>query len=173
VAKLLDRSPLTYARRSASNRPDAADDAATNGAPNGAAEAVGARNADVILLDTIGELAALYRFASVVFVGGSLIPRGGHNILEPALYARPVIVGPHTENFRQITDEFLRREALIQLRGASGRELAEELRAALIGLLDDRAGARQLGENARRTVEANRGATARTVAAVAELIERS
>jgi 3-deoxy-D-manno-octulosonic-acid transferase len=154
VAKLLDRSPLTYTRRSACGRPD--DDEP--------------RRSDVILLDTIGELAALYRFASVVFVGGSLVPKGGHNILEPALYARPVIVGPYTENFRQITDEFLRRNALIQLRGTG--QLAEELRDTLIRLLGDRASAQRLGANARRAVEENRGATARTVAAVAELIER-
>ena len=156
VARLLDRSSLTYARRSAGDRPEAAE----------------LRKADVILLDTIGELAALYRFAAVVFVGGSLVPKGGHNILEPALYARPVIVGPHMENFRQITDEFLRRDALIQLQGAGERALAAELRQAMIGLLDDRAGAQQLGANARQAVEENRGATVRTVAAVAELIER-
>jgi 3-deoxy-D-manno-octulosonic-acid transferase len=155
VAKLLDRSSLTYARRSAYHRL-AADQP---------------READVILLDTIGELASVYRFASVVFVGGSLVPRGGHNIIEPALYARPVIVGPHTENFRQIINEFLRRDALIQLRGASERELTEELRDALIYLLDDRKIAQRLGANARQAVEENRGATTRTVAAIADLIE--
>ncbi len=99
VERLLRSSQLSYARRSS---------------PGGDCKA------SVILLDTVGELAALYRFASVVFVGGSLIPKGGHNILEPALYAKPIIVGPSMENFREITKEFLRRDALVQDRQRVG-----------------------------------------------------
>lgn len=124
------------------------------------------QTAAVILLDSVGELAALYRFAAVVFVGGSLVPKGGHNILEAARYGKPIIVGPYTENFRAITEEFLRRDALLQLRGADRRTLS----AALIELLNDSERAQTLGANARRTVEENRGATARTVAAIAELL---
>jgi len=124
--------------------------------------------ADVILLDTVGELAALYRFASVVFVGGSLVPKGGHNILEPALYAKPIIVGPHMENFREITREFLRRGALLQLRGADIHALAAELQDAFANLLRDKNYAETLGSNARRAIDENRGATARTVEIVAE-----
>ncbi|MGH9936459.1 MAG: 3-deoxy-D-manno-octulosonic acid transferase [Blastocatellia bacterium] len=124
--------------------------------------------ADVILLDTVGELAALYRFASVVFVGGSLVPKGGHNILEPAFYAKPIIVGPHMENFREITKEFLRRGALVQLRGADIQALTVELQGALANLLSDKNYAETLGSNARRAIDENRGATARTVEIVAE-----
>jgi 3-deoxy-D-manno-octulosonic-acid transferase len=122
----------------------------------------------VILLDTVGELAALYRFASVVFVGGSLVPKGGHNILEPALYAKPIIVGPHMENFREITGEFLRRSALIQLRGGDTHALAAELQVAFARLLSDKNYAESLGSNARHAIDENRGATARTVEIIAE-----
>jgi len=163
VAQLFDSGRLKYVRRSLCDRTRAND-----GRNDG-------RAADLILLDSIGELAALYQFASVVFVGGSLVAKGGHNILEPAWYAKPIIVGPHMENFREIAHEFLRRDALIQLgqpEGANGQGLTGELKVALSELLNDRARARKLGENARWTVEENRGATARTVAMVAELIER-
>src|SRR5262249_42651563 len=115
------------------------------------------RAADVILLDTVGELAALYRFASAVFVGGSLVPKGGHNILEPALYAKPIIVGPHMENFREIATEFLHRGALIQLRGAQA--LTAELQEAFARLLNDKDYAETLGSNARLAIDENRGAT--------------
>jgi 3-deoxy-D-manno-octulosonic-acid transferase len=126
--------------------------------------------ADVILLDTVGELAALYRFASAVFVGGTLVPKGGHNILEPALYAKPIIVGPYMENFREIAAEFLRRGALLQLRGADPHALTSELRDAFARLLGDKNYAETLGSNARRAVDENRGATARTVEIVAEYL---
>jgi 3-deoxy-D-manno-octulosonic-acid transferase len=124
----------------------------------------------VMLLDSLGELAAVYQLASVVFVGGSLTPKGGHNILEAALYAKPVIVGPHMENFREITQEFLRREALLQLSGATEQELIEQLRATFSRLLKDRASAERLGQNAQQAIEANRGATERTVEAIATLL---
>lgn len=130
-----------------------------------------AKEAQVILLDSIGELAAIYRFASVVFVGGSLVPVGGHNILEAALFAKPIIVGPHMHNFRDITKEFLRREALIQLPATNAAEQVRELSRSFAELLRDQTRARQLGANARQAIEDNRGATARTVAAIAELIE--
>jgi 3-deoxy-D-manno-octulosonic-acid transferase len=126
--------------------------------------------ADVILLDTVGELAALYRFASAVFVGGSLVPKGGHNILEPALYAKPIIVGPHMENFREIAGEFLRRGALIQLRAGDAQSLASELREAFARLLRDKDYAETLGSNARRAIYENRGATERTVEIIAEYL---
>ncbi|HZF37216.1 MAG TPA: 3-deoxy-D-manno-octulosonic acid transferase [Blastocatellia bacterium] len=126
--------------------------------------------ADVILLDTVGELAALYRFASAVFVGGSLVPKGGHNILEPALYAKPIIVGPHMENFREIAAEFLRRGALLQLRGADAQALTSELRGAFARLLSDEDYAETLGSNARRAIDENRGAAARTVEIIAKYL---
>ncbi|MCI0665129.1 MAG: 3-deoxy-D-manno-octulosonic acid transferase [Acidobacteria bacterium] len=154
VARLLESSKLTFARRSSA------------GGPN-----ISSRS-NVILLDTVGELAALYQFASVVFIGGSLIKKGGHNILEAAFYAKPIIVGPHMENFREITREFLRRDAVIQLAGDSNQELTRELRDNLIALLKDRSRAREIGENARKAVDENHGATARTVEAIDELMRQ-
>ncbi|HMZ17466.1 MAG TPA: 3-deoxy-D-manno-octulosonic acid transferase, partial [Blastocatellia bacterium] len=151
VAALLETSGMKVSRRSAAN--DAA------------------KEAQIILLDSIGELAAIYRFASLVFVGGSLVPVGGHNILEAALFAKPIIVGPHMHNFRDITKEFLRREALIQLHATNAAEQVRELRRSFAELLRDQARARQLGANARQAIEDNRGATTRTVQAIAELIE--
>lgn len=130
----------------------------------------GGRVADVILLDSIGELAAVYRFASVVFVGGSIAPIGGHNILEPALHAKPIVVGPHMHNFREITAEFLRCDALVQLAGSNDEDLQSALASAWGEILMQSRIAQRLGENAQRAVEENRGATARTVAIVAELI---
>jgi len=151
VAELLAVSGVNFSRRSAATE--------------------SARNAQVILLDSIGELAAIYRFASLVFVGGSLIPVGGHNILEPALFAKPIIVGPFMQNFREITKDFLRREALIQLRETTANEQVRELSRIFAELLNDQNRARQLGASARQAIEENRGATARTIAAIAELIE--
>ena len=66
----------------------------------------------VFLLDTIGELASLYEFADLAFIGGSLVPRGGHNVLEAAQFGKAILVGPHTENFRDIVDIFRRADAL-------------------------------------------------------------
>lgn len=152
VAELLAASGVKFSRRSAATE--------------------SATDAQVILLDSIGELAAIYRFASVVFVGGSLVPVGGHNILEPALFAKPIIVGPHMQNFREITKEFLRREALIQLRETNACKQSQDLCRTFAELLNDPDRARQLGANARQAIEDNRGATARTVAAIAELIEK-
>ena len=150
VARLLKSSRLRLARRSS---------------PEGSCD-----SADVILLDTVGELASLYRFASVVFVGGSLVPKGGHNILEPALQAKPIIVGPHMENFRESAREFLRRDALIQLRGADFQSLTAELQGAFVNLLSDKNRAETLGSNGRRAIDENRGATARTVEIISELL---
>lgn len=125
------------------------------------AEAVAA---DVLLLDTIGELAALYAHADVVFVGGSLVARGGHNILEPALYGKPVVVGPHTENFRRIVSDFAAAGAVVQLgAGATGDSAAGPLAAELARLLSDPAAARGMGERGAAVLRENRGATRRTL----------
>ncbi len=168
VAKLLDSSRFKSVRRSACvaqiEPAGVGNFAAMSAAKNPA------HRADIILLDSMGELASLYRFASVVFVGGSLVAKGGHNILEPALEAKPIIVGPHMENFREIAAEFLRHDAVVQLQGAHENELIAALRDAMLELLTDAERAQTLGENARATVEANRGATAQTVAVIAELI---
>ena len=77
--------------------------------------------ADAVVLDTIGELAEVYQIATVVFVGGSLVPAGGHNILEPAAFGKPIVFGPHMENFAEIAEAFLANDAAVQVR--SEREL--------------------------------------------------
>src|SRR5437899_1635588 len=68
-------------------------------------------NSPVLLLDTIGELAALFQYATVVFIGGSLVPTGGHNVLEPARQSKPIVFGPHMENFRDMVRLFLETNA--------------------------------------------------------------
>ena len=128
-------------------------------------------SADCLLLDSIGELAAVYAHADAVFVGGSLVPRGGHNVVEPALYARPVVVGPHTENFRQIVDDFKAAGAVRQLpaEAANGRS-AVLLAAALGDLLANPAEAEAMGARGLAVLEANRGATARSLEHLTRLI---
>lgn len=122
------------------------------------------RDAAVLLLDTVGELGAFYRYATVAFVGGSLVPHGGQNILEPAQFARPIVVGPYMHNFREVTRAFRQAGALRQV--ASGSELA----GALEELFRDPAAAAAMGDAARRLLDANRGATERVLEAVAELL---
>ncbi len=109
----------------------------------------------VLLLDTIGELAAAYPLAHVVFVGGSIAPRGGHNILEPASAGAPVIVGPHMQNFAAIERDFVQANAFRQIRGG------EELLPAVRDLLLHRDAAEQLGQRARHLVAEQRGASQR------------
>jgi 3-deoxy-D-manno-octulosonic-acid transferase len=124
----------------------------------------GAAPSDVILLDTVGELAALYAVADVIFVGGSLVPIGGHNVIEPALHARPVVFGPHMGNFRDAAALLLKAGAGIQLRDAA--ELAPTLRT----LLGDPGARQRLGEAAWTAVRAHQGACARTIEALEALL---
>jgi 3-deoxy-D-manno-octulosonic-acid transferase len=119
---------------------------------------------DAVVLDTIGELAALYQIATAVFVGGSLVPAGGHNILEPALYGKPIVFGPHMENFKEIAETFLANSAAIQIR--TGRELED----SVIALLGDPVRRARLGAAARALIDANRGAKDRTLKVIAELL---
>jgi len=121
-------------------------------------------NGSVVVLDTIGELAQVYSLASVVFVGGSLVPTGGHNVLEPAVAGKAVVVGPHMQNFREIAEEFRAEGGLVQV--GSGDELA----AAVTSLLTDTARRDAIGLRAKGLVERNRGAVARTVDALAGLL---
>ena len=120
----------------------------------------------VVILNTIGELAQLFQIATVVFVGGSLVDAGGHNILEPAVFGKPIIFGPHMENFAEIARTFLDNGAAIQIADA------RELEPALIGLLGDPVRRASLGAAARALVEANRGARGRSLAVLAELLPR-
>ena len=117
----------------------------------------------VLLIDTIGELAALYALADVAFVGGSLVPRGGHNIIEPAQHGVAVVTGNHTENFRDIV-------ALFQSRDAVRIVSLAELPLTLMQLLADDAERRALGRRAAATIQSQMGATSRTLEALKTLI---
>jgi 3-deoxy-D-manno-octulosonic-acid transferase len=118
------------------------------------------------LLDSIGELAALYHLATVAFVGGSLVPRGGHNILEPAHYGVPIIVGPHNENFRDIVEMFTRAGAVDIIEPT---KFADEL----LHLLETEQKRVLLGKHALDVVRANSGATARTLEALSKYLQHS
>jgi len=119
----------------------------------------------VLLLDTIGELAALYGAADAVFIGGSLEPAGGHNPLEPAVFAKVPVFGPSMENFREIAAGLLAAGAAIQVNSAA------QLAAAWSGLLENAERSAQMGSAARAIVERNRGATAATLDYLAAIIE--
>ena len=114
----------------------------------------------VILVDTMGELGHLYALATVVFVGGSLVPVGGHNILEPARYRRPILFGPHMDNFAEVAEAFLGEGMSHQVRDT------RELVARVVELFRDTAAAREMGEAAYRVLDRNRGAAERTVTLV-------
>ncbi len=117
----------------------------------------------VVLLDTIGELASVYSLAAVAFVGGSVVAAGGHNPLEPAQFGVPIVMGPNYANFRAITEDLLAHQAL---RIATREELAR----TLIALLHDPEAAKAMGGRARQVFEQQAGATDRTVAALRELL---
>ena len=118
----------------------------------------------VVVLDTVGELATLFQTATVVFLGGSLVSAGGHNVLEPAAWGKPVVFGPHMENFAEIATLFLANRAACQIRSA------DALETALSTLLGDPVQRAALGAAARALVVANRGATSRSLAVMAALL---
>jgi len=120
--------------------------------------------ADVVVLDTIGELADLYQVATAVFVGGSLVNHGGHNILEPALFGKPIVFGPSMHNFKEIADTFLANSAAMQVH--SDRELDQ----MLLTLMTDPVRRARLGAAARALIDANRGAKDKTLAVIADLL---
>ncbi len=119
--------------------------------------------ASVLLVDSIGELAPLYSLATVAFVGGSLVPRGGHNILEPALYGVPIVTGNHYENFRDAVNFFASRNA-VRIVGLA------ELPLVFIELIENADERATLGQNALAALESQRGATDRTVKALLQLM---
>jgi 3-deoxy-D-manno-octulosonic-acid transferase len=119
----------------------------------------------VLLLDTIGELAAVYGVADAVFIGGSLEPGGGHNPLEPASFAKVPVFGRSMDNFREIAETLLEAGAAIQV------ESAAQLSAAWADLLENAARREHMGLAAREVVERNRGATAATLDRLAAIIE--
>ena len=119
----------------------------------------------VLLLDSIGELASVYSLAELAFVGGSLVPRGGDNILEPAQFAKPVIIGPYYENFREVVRTFLAKDAVRIVN-------SEHLTEAVLELLQSPHHGVQLGSHAWSVVEGGRGSTQRSIAALREVLER-
>ena len=125
-----------------------------------------ASEADAFLIDTIGELARAYRLAQMAFIGGSLVPTGGHNPLEPAVWGVPVLSGPHVHNFKEVYDE------MIDAGGARLVADSAELRVAAAAWLDEPEFATAAGKAGREVVERNRGATARTVSVLLELMNR-
>lgn len=151
VAALLAASGLSWARRSA---------APTNADPS----------SDVILLDSIGELRAVYPLAELVFVGGSLAPTGGHNVLEPAAYAKCIVTGAHTFNFAAIMRDFLTQRALVQLPALTEQQVPAALARAFQDLLADDERRRAIGARAHAALAQSRGATARTIALLTPLL---
>jgi 3-deoxy-D-manno-octulosonic-acid transferase len=143
VAKLLEQLEIRFWRRSL-----------WSGDPIGGG---------VLLIDTIGELASLYALADIAFVGGSLVPRGGHNIIEPALHCVPIVVGNHTENFRDIVSLFQSRDA-VRVVGPA------EFPLVLMELIANPAERIALGRRAGETLRAQMGATQRTLQALEKLL---
>jgi 3-deoxy-D-manno-octulosonic-acid transferase len=142
VAGLLDRRGERWVRRSLASAPA--------GGPPG-----------VLLLDSLGELASAYRLALGAFIGGTLVPKGGHNPLEPARWGRPAAVGPSMENFREMAEQFDRAAAWARVADA------ESLAAVWAAWLADPAAADRLGERGRALIEENRGALERTLGLLA------
>jgi len=147
VADLLSRRGVRFVRRSSGITPD--------------------RTTQVLLVDTVGELAALYAAADAAFVGGSLVPIGGHNLLEPAALGIPVLTGPSHANSKDIARLMLAQGAALQVSGA------EELAAALRRLLADPEERRRIGAIGRHIVESNRGSVARLLEFIAPLMSGS
>src|SRR6266849_2748003 len=127
----------------------------------------------VLLLDSIGELAALYSLATLAFVGGSLVPRGGHNILEPACFGVPILVGPHTENFRDIVGIFQSANAVKIVRGFRVGNAKADLSGVVLELLENASEREALGRRATDVLKLHTGASSRTARALQSLMELS
>ena len=150
IAALIQASGLSWARRT--NAPAASD-----------------ATADVILLDTIGELPALYPLATAVFVGGSIVDRGGHNVLEPAAHGVAVITGAHTHNFHAIVELLNEAEALVQLPVVEGAAAVAKLTEVLQRVLSQPEWRDELGRRAKALIVENQGAAERTMQLLAPL----
>ena len=127
----------------------------------------GFKEDEVVILDVMGRLAELYAAADIVFIGGSLIRKGGQNPLEAAYHSKPVIFGPHMHNFKEIAENLLSGGAAQKVEGAT-----DELANAIVNILADESRQKSMGENARRVLESNAGAAARDLALIAPLIKR-
>jgi len=154
VAKMLAETQYSFARRS-----------------NYATESD--KSSDVILLDSIGELRAVYPLADIVFVGGSLIRHGGQSVLEPAIAGKPVVTGPFTHNFESVVKGFLENKAIIQAQQAErGRDEPWQLYSALRTFFDDPDKRDEYGKRAVEVMENNRGATHRTIEFLRPLLRK-
>lgn len=158
AAQFIEDFHSKFVRRSALQIPGPQQAAARNGAVHLA------EDVKVILLDSIGELASLYGVADGAFVGGSLVTSGGHNILEPAAFGKIPVFGPSMENFSEMAARFVSAEAAIQVPSP------EDAGVAWIELLRDPQRRERMGETARRLVEESRGATARAVSEITQLL---
>lgn len=130
------------------------------------------KTADVILLDSIGELRSVYPLADIVFVGGSLIPHGGQSILEPAAAGKAIITGPYTHNFADAVKVFLGNDALIQIPELPHEKIVDELFTVFADLLEEPQRRAELGRNAAAVMKANRGATDKTAEQLRSITER-
>jgi 3-deoxy-D-manno-octulosonic-acid transferase len=170
-AEFIEESQRKYVRRSELGVAGPSGAAGGNGARGGASSnaraGAGAITDDVtvLLVDSIGELGSLYRLADGVFVGGSLVPSGGHNILEAAAFGKVAVFGPSMENFAEIASRFVAAGAAVQV------ESPEDAGVAWIEQLRDPERTRRMGEAARQLVEASRGATGRALAEIARYVE--
>ncbi len=144
ISRMMDERGLDYSRRS---------------------KGKGRVESQIVLLDTLGELSSCYQYADIVFIGGSLVPMGGQNMLEPALQGKPVLFGPHIENFREAAAALIKGGGAIMVQGL------EDLVNWGDRLLADDKLRQQMGGKARETVLLNRGATAKTVDMLAEFLD--
>jgi 3-deoxy-D-manno-octulosonic-acid transferase len=159
AAEFIDESHRKFIRRSKLAIPGPSQSA--GGSENGAIS----ENVTVLLVDSIGELASLYRVADGVFVGGSLVQSGGHNILEPAAFGKIPVFGPSMENFAEIASRFVAAGAAVQV------ESPEDAGVAWIEFFRNPERMKKMGEAARTLVEGSRGATDRAVAKIAKLLD--
>jgi 3-deoxy-D-manno-octulosonic-acid transferase len=151
VASVIEKSGLSWSRRT--DQPKPSD-----------------RDATVILLDTIGELPATYELAQIVFVGGSIIDKGGHNVLEPAASGTAIVTGAHTHNFHAIVALMNEANALVQLPPLEGCPAADEIAHVFAKLLADPSERAELGRRAKQLVTDNQGATDKTMKLIAPLL---
>jgi len=156
AAEFIEESHRKFVRRSELPAPGTASPSSSNGSQNAIPD-----DATVLLLDSIGELASLYRLADGVFVGGSLVNSGGHNILEPAAFGKVPVFGPSMENFAAVAARFVESQAAIQV------ESPEDAGVEMIHLLKDPAKMQRMGGAAKQLVETSRGALDRALAEIA------
>ena len=159
AAEFIDESHRKFIRRSELPVPGPAQ--ASGRADGSSANSSLPNDVTVLLLDSIGELASLYRLADGAFVGGSLVPSGGHNILEPAAFGKVPVFGPSMENFAEIAARFVSAGAAIQV------ESPEDVGVAWIELFRNPKRMKEMSEKAQNLVEGSRGATKRALAKIA------